>query len=616
MKGTAKGFLFFLALVPAALLYLPNLHSTFLQDDFSLSFFLNEQGEIDSSKLSFLLYPKEWKTTFPRWRPVPSLLTLMDFTFFRTNPFGYHLSNLILHFLTCAILFTISGHFLKRRSYFALLLFSLNPWALEPVCWISGRQDLACAFFTSLSLLCYLGFLQNPGKKKGKLAGSLLFFFFALGSKELSVCLPFLLLPLLLFRPGNKERASLAKWLSIFPFFFVLAAYFAFRAFLFGTPVGEAGGLQESTTQFSLDSFTAFLQRFPSVLFKILYPINEEVAPPGMRVAAAAGIFTCLAVPLLYGLFTLRKGLNRLVLLLLVWFILIILPEFPLFWLKPNLSGGRLLYLPAVPLCLLFTLLLFPRKTRIPIPRVVMALRLLLPFLYAWILHVNVSAYTEAGEQAMKIRRELAKESGKHPPGTPFLLWNIPKDHKGAPLFASGLAISLSPPFFRERLSIHMMRENVSPPLTQMFHGLKGRGLRPTPMVWRPDIERFEYFPPRWEAYLGAITLEAPKESSPFSPASERFLIRYTGAFHSLRILIQPESEAQQTLSIRRFTREGRGPRYSFSIPPPSKEREAGLAGKRVSWRVELFCEIGGARILLARSPESSFVLRKAPQRE
>ncbi|HWP81077.1 MAG TPA: hypothetical protein VNN76_00300 [Bacteroidota bacterium] len=144
-----------------------------------------------------------WLENSGLYRPLVILSFWMNLWFSGTNPFGYHLTNLILHGLNGGILFLlllrISKHFGLQDdeksawggriiSFLLAVAFLFHPANVHNVAWISGRTDLLCAFFFFLSLLFFERYLTE-GKHIDKYV-SLGFFACSLASKETAVTLP------------------------------------------------------------------------------------------------------------------------------------------------------------------------------------------------------------------------------------------------------------------------------------------------------------------------------------------------------------------------------------------------------------------------------------------
>jgi len=135
--------------------------------------------------------------------PVTSLSYLLDSQLFGIKPGAFHFTNLLLHIANTVLVFFLFQRMTGKiwRSVFVAGLFALHPLHVEPVAWVSGRKDLLCAFFSLLSVVSYVRYVQR--KSNLHYAFALLFFAMGLMSKATMVTLPFLLL-LLDFWPLNR----------------------------------------------------------------------------------------------------------------------------------------------------------------------------------------------------------------------------------------------------------------------------------------------------------------------------------------------------------------------------------------------------------------------------
>jgi len=130
----------------------------------------------------------------PYYRPVFTLSLAIDYFFWKLNPLGYHLTNILLHLLVTTGVYMLSVRLLKDKpaALFSGLVFSVHPVHSEAVSWISARNESLAALFMFSSFYLYLLF-----KEKGNvryIGTSLVLFFLALLSKEMAITLPALLL--------------------------------------------------------------------------------------------------------------------------------------------------------------------------------------------------------------------------------------------------------------------------------------------------------------------------------------------------------------------------------------------------------------------------------------
>lgn len=144
-------------------------------------------------------------------RPVSKLTFLIDRGLYGENPLGYHLLNLLLHFGSGLVLFTILSIRLSRPDinpssryrgfpvipFWTALLFLTHPLGTETVTYVSGRPTGLATFFYLASFYWFILFRETKQKAKGRLSlysGSLLCFILSLLSKEIAVTLPGIIL--------------------------------------------------------------------------------------------------------------------------------------------------------------------------------------------------------------------------------------------------------------------------------------------------------------------------------------------------------------------------------------------------------------------------------------
>jgi hypothetical protein len=133
----------------------------------------------------------------------------LDYLLWGMKPFGYHLSNLLLHAANAVIVYFIArrilqlarpGRFEESPATLALsavvaaLLFALHPLRVESVAWATERRDVLSGLFSLVTILFYLRACEREGRGRkwywlsvGMFAGALL-------SKSMAVSLPVVLL--------------------------------------------------------------------------------------------------------------------------------------------------------------------------------------------------------------------------------------------------------------------------------------------------------------------------------------------------------------------------------------------------------------------------------------
>lgn len=167
----------------AILVFVGTLGGDFLYDDYNI---IVNNPQIRSWDILHI-----WK--LPE-RPVRIVSLMLDYHLFGLDPRGYHLQNIFWHIssvlLLYALFFKLSGDALL--SFFGAFLFALHPIHVEAVANIANRKEPICMFFSLLSFLLYMKFMEK--RRWLWLFISLLAFYLALYSKEVAFVLPILFL--------------------------------------------------------------------------------------------------------------------------------------------------------------------------------------------------------------------------------------------------------------------------------------------------------------------------------------------------------------------------------------------------------------------------------------
>jgi Tfp pilus assembly protein PilF len=164
------------------------------------------------------------------WIPVTWLTLGADFALWGMNPFGYHLTNLLLHAAAAVVVYFVARRLLglampgsapgARRvgAAAAALFFALHPLRVESVAWITERRDLTSGLFFFLTILAYLKAHERPpAVRTGWRLAALGLAALALGSKSIVMGLPLVLLildayPLGRLGAGARDALSAHAW--------------------------------------------------------------------------------------------------------------------------------------------------------------------------------------------------------------------------------------------------------------------------------------------------------------------------------------------------------------------------------------------------------------------
>jgi tetratricopeptide (TPR) repeat protein len=302
------------------------------------------------------------------YMPLTWLTLGLDYVLWGMEPFGYHLSSLLLHAGSAVVLYFVAGHLLgaaspARRGTVALslsaaavaLAFALHPLRVESVAWATERRDVLSGFFYLLTILAYLRSCQVAERRRWTwYGGALALFGCALLSKSIAVSLPVILLILDVY-PLRRIGGPVGWWsarvravyLETVPFF-VLAAGAAAIAFLAIFSIHNLAPLQQIGVgeRLAISAYSLAFYLWKTLVPARLSPLYELMGeirpwtPPYLISYGVVGAVTALAV-----------GLRRRVPgLAAAWlaYVVILLPVLGIFQNGPQIGADRYTYLACV----------------------------------------------------------------------------------------------------------------------------------------------------------------------------------------------------------------------------------------------------------------------------
>lgn len=200
-----------------AFVFLPAARFPFLDWDDGVNVVRNPHLTLNAEGL-------RWMATGSRlghWQPLTWLTLAADRALWGANPFGFHLTSVLIHALNAALFFLLARRLLRPApgpaaradfaALFAALFWSLHPLRVESVAWVTERRDLLSA---ALVLGAVLAYVRAAEAGEGKHGRRLRLWALALGaaamaSKVFAVVLPGVLLILdarLRGRPRWREK--------------------------------------------------------------------------------------------------------------------------------------------------------------------------------------------------------------------------------------------------------------------------------------------------------------------------------------------------------------------------------------------------------------------------
>lgn len=149
--------------------------------------------------------------TGSNWMPVTWISYLLDMTVFGPGPTGPHLTNILLHAASVALLFLVLHRMTQSfwRSALVAAWFAWHPLRIESVVWVAERKDVLSLFFGMLGVLAYARYVERPGWKR--FLPVVICLVLGLMAKATLVTFPLLLL-LLDFWPLRRLGATPEEW--------------------------------------------------------------------------------------------------------------------------------------------------------------------------------------------------------------------------------------------------------------------------------------------------------------------------------------------------------------------------------------------------------------------
>ena len=227
---------------------------------------------------------------FCNWAPLTILSYQLDVTLFGTAPWGFHLTNVLLHAASVAMLFVVLARMTSAfgASLLTAALFGLHPLRVESVVWIAERKDALSVFFFMAALLAYERYCRDPSA--GRFVPVCLCMLASLLSKSTLVTLPVLLLvldvwPLRRVRlprdvsgpaaAARPERYPVISWRQAA---WEKAALFALAVLFAAITIGTQG--EAIQTEGSLPLVSA---RIPNAVHAVVWYVGKSFWPTGLR---------------------------------------------------------------------------------------------------------------------------------------------------------------------------------------------------------------------------------------------------------------------------------------------------------------------------------------------
>lgn len=327
--------------------YVPSLQNAFVKYDDDIYVFENKNIQVLNAETVSWMFARPY---YRSYTPLALVSHAIDWKIWGNNPWGHHLTSLLLHAVNGILMFVLGVIVLSvlgsrpsagkhtpfqilstanmsvvAGSFVAALLWALHPMRVESVAWVSDRKDLLVALFLLLCIISYVHYDAVRGTPRALRWFLISFGFFVLAalSKSIAVVAPVVLVVLdwLLLHRGIYKKGSRGLLLEKIPPLIISIACGVLSSM-------AAAGSQTSDIVMRMSSLQRALMPFYSVMFypvKVVAPfrLTPTYAPVGsewMALSLLAALVVTIAV--------VRRAKNGRAGLLLAWlcYLLTILP--------------------------------------------------------------------------------------------------------------------------------------------------------------------------------------------------------------------------------------------------------------------------------------------------
>ena len=249
------------------------------------------------------------------YQPLRMLSYAIDFHFWKLDPKGYRITNILFYILSSIFVFlvlrslssqlskekTLESHF--RVGLFGSLLFAAHPAHVEAVTWLAARKEVLQGFFFFLGFFLYLKVREVTGRKKVVYLGIVLFvILLAILSKPSAVVFP---AAILVYEIAQRE----SKWMDFIRSHRIFLAGLTLISVIFAIilikVMWEAGGVKPyrggSFSNNLLASFYIFIYNIILLMFTINYSAAYSIPISNPILSLQTSIFVGVTL-LLFGL--------------------------------------------------------------------------------------------------------------------------------------------------------------------------------------------------------------------------------------------------------------------------------------------------------------------------
>ena len=372
-------FTFILILIPAfsLLLYLNTTHGKFVYDDFKI---IVENCFIKEWKYFPKIFTKDYFTISGEmsYRPIVTISYFIDYAIWHLNPFGFHLTNIILHTLNTVLFYLFLNAVIqnKRIVLLSTLFFITHLALLETINCIGYREDLLSATFLLVSLIYFVKSDTILYKKSDKrrftlyYAISLIAYLCALFSKEMAITFPVLLLLFVVFSDQKIWPDVVKRFKGIYTGYIAVSLFYVIIRFVIFTNPALKATYQPGG--FWVNTFT-MIKILASYIQLSFFPFNlnaDYVVPLVKTPLEGSFILSITFLISIFILFAILIKSRNMFSCWMAWFFIMILPVMNILPIG-NIMAERYLYIPVMGFCVAKGILIYRITDRTLSPRAI-----------------------------------------------------------------------------------------------------------------------------------------------------------------------------------------------------------------------------------------------------
>jgi len=315
--------------------YFNSLHNPFIWDDDALvvkNTLITHWQNIPQAFSNDLYFGAPLGSNF--YRPLQSVSFIFDYHFWQLNPFGYHLTNIVLQIavssLVFMLVFNLFGNFAVAIA--TAVLFAATPLHTEAVTYISGRAEMLMGFFVLLSLLLFIKCQKlDTAHPKSIFSLSIFCFILALLSKEVAIVFPLIIAGYIFYISRERLKKKLYFYKQVSPFVLVALIYLYLRIFVFSFSTLRPAALAKISWWMRLSVLPkVIITYFKILIFPTGLHMSRELVRPTSYLGILVAVFA-LGVIISSCVYCLKYSKQKAAAFMLFWALVFFIPQSGIF---------------------------------------------------------------------------------------------------------------------------------------------------------------------------------------------------------------------------------------------------------------------------------------------